>query len=299
VKSMIPHTRRISKRRANPQKGYLLLSVMLLITVMMIALAIEVPRISQQIKRQKEEELIHRGKEYANAIRKFYRKNGTYPVSLEQLESTNNLRFLRKRYKDPLTESGEWKPVHYGEAQLPLTNTAGAGAPGAGGTPGVPGSTGTLNTSNPFASTPTPAPSAGGFNAPSGQAGLNPGGGLQQGNQPGTGQLGTLTVQSNSSSGGGPIIGVASTSKKTSIKEFNGNSEYDQWLFVYEPRLEQSGGTASVAIAAPVGSSGSPGLIVGAAGPSQGTPGAPGTPPAPGGQAPAPNPTPAPLSLPR
>lgn len=294
---MKPQIRRISKRRANRQKGYLLLSVMLLITVMMIALAIEAPRISQQIKRQKEEELVHRGKEYANAIRKFYRKNGTYPVSLEQLESTNNMRFLRKRYKDPLTENGEWKLVHLGEAQLPMTNVAGTAAPGAPGTPGAPGSTGTLNTSNPFASTPTPSASPGGFNAPSGPGGLNSGGLQQGGNQPGTSQMGTLTVQSIGSGGAGPIIGVASTSKKTSIKEFNGNSEYDQWLFVYEPRLEQTGGLASVAIASPVGANGAAGMLVGAGGP--GMPGAPGTQPAPGTQTPAPNPTPAPMGMAR
>jgi hypothetical protein len=49
--------------------------------------------------------------------------------------------------------------------------------------------------------------------------------------------------------GGGPIIGVASTSKNKSIKEFNGNSEYDQWLFVYDPRLEQGPGGGGVTIA--------------------------------------------------
>src|SRR5262245_10637904 len=90
--------------RMRGQRGYMLLSVMLLITLMIVAMAVEAPRIVQQIKREKEEELIHRGQEYASAIKKFYHKNGTYPVSLEQLENTNNIRFLRKRYKDPFTE---------------------------------------------------------------------------------------------------------------------------------------------------------------------------------------------------
>jgi hypothetical protein len=52
--------------------------------------------------------------------------------------------------------------------------------------------------------------------------------------------------------GGGSIMGVASTSKTTSIKEFNEQTTYDGWLFVYEPRLEQSGGTGIV-VAAPTG----------------------------------------------
>jgi hypothetical protein len=62
--------------------------------------------------------------------------------------------------------------------------------------------------------------------------------------------------------GGGQIIGFASTSKKTSIKEFNEKNEYDQWYFVYDPRLEQTGpnqmgsANAGLIIAAPRGGAG-------------------------------------------
>ena len=51
--------------------------------------------------------------------------------------------------------------------------------------------------------------------------------------------------------GGGPIIGVASTSTNTSIKEFHGANEYDQWLFVYDPRLEQGPGGGGISVASP------------------------------------------------
>jgi len=63
--------------------------------------------------------------------------------------------------------------------------------------------------------------------------------------------------------GGGQIMGVASVNKGHSIKEFNDKDEYDQWYFVYDLRLEQSGGTG-VTVAAPrgagsaTGSSGTP-----------------------------------------
>jgi type II secretory pathway pseudopilin PulG len=227
------------------QQGYMLLAVMLLITLMLVALSIELPRIVQQIKREKEEELVHRGKEYAIAVKKFYHKNGTYPVSLEQLESTNNLRFLRQRYKDPMTPDGEWKLVHVGEAQINLP---------AQGMPGATGQMGTVNTSAPGAS-PTPSPSPGGLGGATGLGGTT---GLSGGNQPGAGgKLGTLSTQNigtgpgANAQGGGQIIGVVSTSKKTSIKEFNGSSEYDEWLFVYDPRLEQVPGGGGVIIAAP------------------------------------------------
>src|SRR6516164_2267601 len=81
--------------------------------------------------------------------------------------------------------------------------------------------------------------------------------------------------------------------KKTSIKEFNGNSEYDQWMFVYDPRMEQTAGSGGVFVAGPVGANGATGMQVGVGvGPAPGTP--PGTtPPAPGTPAPSPTGTPA------
>src|SRR5260370_32716667 len=157
------------------QRGYILLAVMLLITLMLVTLSIELPRIVQQIKREKEEELVHRGKEYALAIKKFYHKNGTYPVSLEQLESTNNLRFLRQRYKDPMAPDGEWKLVHVGEPQINLP---------AQGAPRATGQIGTLNT-NTAGPSPTPSPTFGGLGGLGGTTGLGGATGLSRGHPPG------------------------------------------------------------------------------------------------------------------
>ena len=91
---------------------------------------------------------------------------------------------------------------------------------------------------------------------------MQPGGG-------GSAQLGSLATDNVASAGalqvgGGGIIGVASTSKKTGIKEFNDNSEYDQWYFVYDPRLEQATGqnasaTAGIVVAAPQAGAGGAG----------------------------------------
>jgi type II secretory pathway pseudopilin PulG len=128
----------------------MLLAVMLTVTVILLALSIALPRIAQQIKREKEEELIHRGKEYAMAIKRFYHSpasRGTYPTSLDQLDNTNNMRFLRKHFKDPMTVDGEWKLIHVGEAQIKTSN------PG-----GVPGGTGSLAT-NPLSGSATPSSS--------------------------------------------------------------------------------------------------------------------------------------------
>src|ERR1700756_5046916 len=116
------------------QKGYVLLALMLTFTLLLIALALEAPRVAQQIKREKEEELVHRGKDYAMAVKRFVHKNGgQYPLSIEQLENTNHIRFLRKKYVDPMTGESDWKLVHLGEAQINIPTPAG-------GNPGLSGS---------------------------------------------------------------------------------------------------------------------------------------------------------------
>src|SRR6476660_9591375 len=118
---------RFSRRSAPPsQGGYMLLMLMLVVTLLAIAAAAIVPTMAFQIRRDREEELIHRGVQYSRAIRRYVKKFGRYPTRLEELENTNNIRFLRKRYKDPLTNK-DFKVLHVGEVQL----TGAAGIAGA------------------------------------------------------------------------------------------------------------------------------------------------------------------------
>lgn len=246
-------------RNRQREKGYMLLGVMLALTLLLMAMAVEAPRIAQQIKRQKEEELVHRGKDYATAVKRFVHKNGgRYPVSVEQLEDTNHIRFLRKRYKDPTTGESNWKMVHVGEAEIKIA------APNPGlnpsGNPGLSGSgnPGLGGTTTP-ATTPTgtaPVLSAGG---PTFQAA--PSANPQPGNTGQLGSLATSNIGNGQTLGGGQIIGVASVNKGKSIKEFNEKDHYDEWFFVYDLRLEQAGGTG-VTVASPRSGSGDaiPGL---------------------------------------
>jgi type II secretory pathway pseudopilin PulG len=220
-------------RSTESESGYVLLAVMLTLTLMLIALSVEAPRIAQQIKRDKEEELIHRGKDYATAVKRFVHKNGgRYPASIEQLENTNHIRFLRKKYVDPMTGESDWKMVHVGEAEIKIP-APNPGLSGGGGTnPGLGGSTGSIG-------------GTGGQGGSTGSSGDGTGG--QAG---GTGSLITNNIGNGPTIGGGQIMGVASVSKKHGIKEFNDKDEYDQWYFVYDLRLEQSGGSG-VTVAAP------------------------------------------------
>ena len=120
----------VDLRRHEREGGYLLLAVLLMMAFMIIAATIEAPQMVQQMKRDREEEMIHRGTEYARAIKKYYKKFGRYPANLEQLDNTNQIRFLRKRYKDPLTKDGKWKLLNYGDIQT-LLNANAPGTPAA------------------------------------------------------------------------------------------------------------------------------------------------------------------------
>jgi type II secretory pathway pseudopilin PulG len=266
-------------RSKSQESGYVLLALMLAFTLILIALAAAVPRMAQQIKREKEEELVHRGKDYATAVKRYVHKNGgRYPLSLEQLEDTNHIRFLRKRYKDPMTGEADWRMVHFGEAQVnipapPSTlNTSGI----SGGGSGISGGGGGISGGG-SGSSGAGSGSSGGAGGSSGGAGGSSGG--AGGASSGTGTMGTLTtspIGNGQTIGGGQIIGVASVNKGQAIKEFNDKDHYDEWFFVYDLRLEQSGGTG-IAVAAPrVGGN---------------TTGAPGPPPA---ASPTPVPTPPP-----
>jgi type II secretory pathway pseudopilin PulG len=117
-------------RRRQSDGGYLLLAILLMMALMIIAATIVAPRVVQQIKRDREEEMIHRGTQYARAIKKYYKKFGSYPSTMEQLDTTNQIRFLRRRYKDPLTKDGKWKLLNYGDIAT-LLNAAGPGTPAA------------------------------------------------------------------------------------------------------------------------------------------------------------------------
>jgi len=236
------------------QDGYILLAVLLALSLLLIAMTAEAPRIAQQIRRDREEELIHRGTQYARALRRFYRKFGRYPSSLEQLESSNNLRFLRRRYTDPITGKDDWRIIHFGEAKVvPKTF---APIPGAG-------------SSLPGAATSLPLGAAGTSMATAGTLGtaVQQAPNLRGGPAPGTtgGTMGTPASSmgkplGGTTFGGGAIVGVASSSEQESLKELNGKNHYNDWEFVYDPRLDLSalggmpvGGANPAAIGTPGG----------------------------------------------
>ena len=102
----------IKSRRG--ESGFALLLVFAMAATIALMLYIELPRVAFEAQRDREELLIERGEEYKRAIQLYFRKLKTYPPSIDALENTNNIRFLRRRYADPLTGKDDWRLIHIG-----------------------------------------------------------------------------------------------------------------------------------------------------------------------------------------
>jgi type II secretory pathway pseudopilin PulG len=231
-------------------RGYILLVLMLFVSLLSIAFMVTVEKIDFEIKRDREEELIHRGVQYSRAIRRFVKKFGRYPGSLEELESTNNIRFLRKRYKDPIT-GAEFKLLHMQDLQLPgggpgVSAAAIAGQQQQSGTAAssVPGTElagqGPGQTSNDASNEATKSDSAiAGELGPTANDDEKKEYVSQIRSEQ---QQEKIAEQADVATSGGPaIVGVMSRSKMKAIREFNKQDHYDQWKFIYSPGVDYQG----------------------------------------------------------
>ena len=98
------------KRR---QEGYNLVILVVAITVLNIMVAAAIPLWRTAIRREKEEELIFRGLQYAEGMRNFQRRFGRLPVRLEELVETKP-RCMRRLWEDPITGKRDWVPIRVG-----------------------------------------------------------------------------------------------------------------------------------------------------------------------------------------
>src|SRR5260370_6755604 len=104
------------KRR---ERGYALLLVIFLVTVLLISTMAIAPNILTEGQREKEKEIIWRGKQYTRGVKLYYRKMGRFPTSLDDLTKPKlgSLRFMRQAYKDPMNkEDGSWRIIYVGPA---------------------------------------------------------------------------------------------------------------------------------------------------------------------------------------
>jgi len=100
----------VTARAPRPRQGeagFNLVILMMAVTVMMILVAAALPAWSNAVRRDKEEELIFRGLQYAEAMRVFQQRFGTLPSRLDDLVKTEP-RSIRQLFPDPMTGKVDW-----------------------------------------------------------------------------------------------------------------------------------------------------------------------------------------------
>src|SRR5580700_7467837 len=107
---------RLPRLRKDGERGFALLLVFLMAAAVALVLYQAMPRVAFESEREKEQLLQDRGHEYVRAIQLYYIAFKKYPTKIEDLENTNNKRFLRRRYIDPMTGKDEWRLIHVNAA---------------------------------------------------------------------------------------------------------------------------------------------------------------------------------------
>lgn len=280
------NTRRIRTAHQRGQRGYALLVVIFLTTILLLSTIVLAPNVLTEGRREREKEMIWRGKQYTRGVKLYYRKMGRFPTTLDDLTQPKlgSLRFMRQAYKDPMNkEDGSWRLIYVGAAgQLigSLKPQQNIQIPGNGGF-GIPA--GALNGPN----TP-PLPGAAGIQGAGGPllGGAQPGGALSATNPPATTGAPVSADQgapgSDSQSGdtptiiGGNIVGVGSKINKSSIIVYEKATNYRLFEFVWDPSKDyfgvgQPGLQTGTGLGQPVyvGSPGSPGPTTPQANPQQ------------------------------
>jgi type II secretory pathway pseudopilin PulG len=178
------------------------------LSVMAIILGIAMPVWKHVSQREKESELVFRGQQYVHAIGLYQRKHGpgVLPPNVDVLY---NERYLRKKFKDPITN---------GDFLVLMQGVASGGLPGQ-------GAAGSSSTPGGRASTPQQQPQ------PQGRGGF----------APGAGPSGTVGGPQGGGRGAG-MIGVASKSTAQSIRMYNGRTHYNEWAFIFTPTVQAPGG---------------------------------------------------------
>jgi type II secretory pathway pseudopilin PulG len=222
-------------RGQHDQRGYAMASLLVALAIMSVLMSAVLPAWRHQAQREKEAELIFRGEQYVRAISLWERRHGpgTRPPNVDVLVDQ---RFLRKKYKDPMTEDGEFQLLFAG-VNLP------GGAPG--GQPG--GQRGAQPGAQPVAPPGAPSPF--------------------QGGQGGGGLYGVVSKSRETAIRVYPRPGPLAPGVQTATRR------YDEWLFVHAGAAAAPGGGPTApwpGIGMPGGGRGRGGVGPGGRGPGPG-----------------------------
>jgi type II secretory pathway pseudopilin PulG len=201
---MAVQRQRVDRFKSRSDRGFAMVALLVTLAVMTVLMTVALPVLTTMAQREREEELVFRGKQYARAIALFQRKyaNATPP----NIDVLLNEKFLRKKYKDPITND-DFNILGPGSPELAAALNS---APQAGqqlgqatqGRQGQPGQQGQ-------------------------QGGLGRGG-LQQPTQSGFG----LNTNNQGGNAPGGVMAVASKSTKTSLRLYEGHDKYNEWVFM-------------------------------------------------------------------
>ncbi len=200
--------------RGQDDSGYAMAVLLVGMSVMAIMMTIAMPVWKQAAQREKEEELVFRGLQYVRALRLFSAKYAnasppTIDVLVEQ-------RFLRKKYKDPITND-DFQPVLAGQAVPGVVNDS-ADRRGAGVVPPkVPAAT---------------SPFGGGIG---GSAATQPQT-ASCGRSPGTSPIGTPGAGR-----GRRHHGRRQQEQREIHSSLQGRSHYNEWAFINTPQTQAPG----------------------------------------------------------
>jgi hypothetical protein len=283
---------RLSTNPSRRQEGYALLLVVFFMALLVVGTMSIGLRVLTEGRREKEKELIWRGKQYTRAIKLYYRKTGRFPTTVDNLvlPSTGNIRFLRQAYKEPMNkDDGSWRFIYVGPSgQLigslnPQNNLLALGTPGLGAQPGqtatsssgfgfgatggstngvgLPGSTAGNQSTNGFSlfgsgtqTSPTSTTNPSGTSTTSGATATD------TTNSTGTNPLQAALDSDPPTIVGGNIIGVGSKINHSSIMVFEKAKNYKLFEFIWNPANDVATiSTGGSQIGTPAGSQGTPG----------------------------------------
>lgn len=278
---------RISAKEA--QSGYALLLILFLLALLVISVAAIAPTVVANIQREKEAEMIWRGKQYVRGVRMYYVKMHRFPISLDDLtKPKTGLRFMRQAYKDPMNLSdGSWRLIYVGpNGQLmgSLKSRLLGGNPLVGsqaipaGQAGLSSFSSNSSNSNPgttsgFGGASTFSSGFGNSNTSLFSPSQSPFGGSSFGNSNTSGTFSTAPTDANSTDPnapnntddlppsalqdsptimGGNIIGVGSKINKKSFMWYDKAKNYRLFEFIWDPSKDFTVGRASQGIGTPI-----------------------------------------------
>jgi len=176
--------------------------------VMLMLMTVAMPVWRQQARREREEELLFRLKQYAHALALYQRRvPGGSPGTIDDLVKQ---RYLRKKYMDPMTGK-DFTILRVGQVS--------------------PGMTGPGVNLSPDGRSISFRGQQGSTQAGSGS------GGRTSSATPGTSSPGVVQPGMMGGAAGGAVGGiraVVSTSKETSLRAWKGRTQYDQWEVAIE-----------------------------------------------------------------